>query len=69
MVGKGSFDVVLDVMLSNKRGLSRDIVVSTTMTEEDFRNMFVTLIGEAFAPVARTPTTSIFTSVSQPLNT
>lgn len=46
LLGDHSFDVVLDVMLSKKRGLSRDIVVPTTMTEEDFRAMFATLTGQ-----------------------
>ena len=35
--GERSFDVVLDAMLSGKRGLSQEIVVPTTMTEGDFR--------------------------------
>ena len=49
VLGDGSFDVVLDAMLSKKRGLSRDIVVPTTMTEEDFRVMFATLVGDELA--------------------
>ncbi len=48
-LGDNSFDVVLDSMLTRKRTLSQEIVVPTTMTEEDFRNMFATLVGASAA--------------------
>jgi HJR/Mrr/RecB family endonuclease len=38
--------VVLDAMLTGKRALSKEIVVPTTMTEDDFRAMFSTLVGD-----------------------
>jgi hypothetical protein len=41
-----SFDVVLNEMLTDKRKLSRDIVVSTQMTEQDFQRMFSAVTDE-----------------------
>jgi hypothetical protein len=45
-LGDASFDVVLDTMLAEKRSLSREIVVPTMMTDQDFRKMFATLVGQ-----------------------
>ena len=42
---EGSFDVVLHEMLTKKRSLSTEIVVPTTMTDEDFKLMFAKLVG------------------------
>ena len=42
---EGSFDEVLHEMLTKKRSLSREIVVPTTMTEDDFKLMFAKLVG------------------------
>jgi HJR/Mrr/RecB family endonuclease len=42
-----SFDVVLNGMLSEKRMLSREIVVPTLLTEADFRRMFAQMMGDA----------------------
>jgi hypothetical protein len=47
LLGEGSFDVVLDAMLTKKRSLSQDIIVPTAMTEADFRSMFADLVGAA----------------------
>ena len=52
-LGEASFDVVLDAMLGTKRGLSREIVVPTTMTEEDFRAMFATVAGKQMDPLTQ----------------
>ncbi len=49
LLGDGSFDVVLDAMLTKKRSLSQDIIVPTAMTEEDFRVMFANLMGGGHA--------------------
>ena len=38
--GDNSFDVVLNDMLGDKRKLSREIVVPTLLTEQDFQRMF-----------------------------
>ena len=55
VLGDASFDVVLDAMLSEKRGLSREIVVPTTMTEGDFRRMMAVVTGEDSSAPGRTP--------------
>lgn len=51
-LGDASFDVVLNGMLEEKRGLSRDIVVPTVLTESDFRRMFTSMMDGASAPDA-----------------
>ncbi len=51
-LGEASFDMVLNSMLEEKRGLSREIVVTTAMTESDFRRMFTTTMEGIPAPDA-----------------
>jgi hypothetical protein len=46
LLGDASFDAVLDMLLSEKRALSREIVVPTTMTEGDFKRMMAALVGD-----------------------
>ena len=45
-LGDNSYDVVLHGMLSEKRSLSREIVVPTMLTEADFRRMFSAMMGD-----------------------
>ncbi len=44
-LGEQSFDVLLNSMLGSKRSLSREIVVPTTMTDTDFRELFDAVVS------------------------
>lgn len=46
-LGDASFDTVLDTMLTEKRSLSREIVVPTCMTKEDLQRMLAAMTGES----------------------